>query len=145
MTLSPPDVPPSEALSFRAHLRTRWSDEDNHGVLNNAVYSTLFEEGRLLYFSRLAALRENRFPFLLAQTNVRFLRPGRGGEEVVVEMGTRHLGRTSFVQAYRVVDAQGVAWAEAEAACVFVDEDGRPTPIPEEVRRGIEELERAGR
>jgi len=37
-------VPPSEAIRFRARCRTRWSDEDSQGVLNNAVYLTLLEE-----------------------------------------------------------------------------------------------------
>ena len=40
---------------------TRWSDEDKQGVLNNAVYLTLFEEARL-GFSRMAeSLEEGRF------------------------------------------------------------------------------------
>ena len=35
-----PQVPPSDAVRFRARAHTRWSDEDNQGVLNNAVYLT---------------------------------------------------------------------------------------------------------
>ena len=97
-----PSVPPSDAIRFRVTLRTRWSDEDTQQVLNNAVYPTLFEEARLLYFGRLGLLDENRFPFVLAQSNVRYLAPGRGGVEVEVEAVTTRLGRTSFAQAYRV-------------------------------------------
>jgi len=74
-----PQVPPSAEMRFVARVRSRWSDEDNQGVLNNAVYLTLFEEARHAYFGRLGLLEGNRFPFLLAQSNVRFLRPGRDG------------------------------------------------------------------
>jgi acyl-CoA thioester hydrolase len=117
-----PVVPADDAFRFEARLRTRWSDEDNQDVLNNAVYLTLFEEARFAYFTSLGQLDANRFPFLLAQTNVVFLRPGRGGAEVVVRARTTQLGTTSFTQAYRVVDAaSGDVWAEAEARLVTYD------------------------
>jgi acyl-CoA thioester hydrolase len=117
--MNDPQVP--EALSTRVTLRTRWCDEDNQAVLNNAIYMTLFEEGRRAYFDALGLLEGNRFPFLLAQTNVRFLRPGAGGVEVELELGTTHLGRTSFTQAYRLRGPGGEVWAEAEARLVCYD------------------------
>lgn len=117
-----PRVPESKDLPFRARLWTRWCDEDNQEVLNNAVYMTLFEEARHRYFGGLGILAANQFPFLLAQTNVRFVAPGKGGVEVVVELGTRHVGATSLVQCYRVREASsGTVWAEAEALLVGWD------------------------
>ena len=117
--MNDPQVP--ELLSTRVRLRTRWCDEDNQAVLNNAVYMTLFEEGRRAYFEQLGLIEENRFPFLLAQTNVRFLRPGAGGVEVELELGTTHLGTSSFTQAYRLRGPDGEVWAEAEARLVCYD------------------------
>ena len=73
-----PQVPESARLRFRVRLRTRWSDEDNQNVLNNAVYLTLLEEARHAYFSKLDLLDGSHFPFLLAQCNLRFLSAGRG-------------------------------------------------------------------
>lgn len=129
-----PEVP--ESLSFRVDLSTRWSDEDNQSVLNNAVYMTMFEEGRLAYFRD--ALRDNRFPFLLAQTNVRFYRPGTGGLTVTLEMGTTHTGRTSFVQHYRLRGPSQEVWAEAEALLVCYDpETGATREIPAELQAAI--------
>jgi acyl-CoA thioesterase FadM len=122
-----PDVP--AALCLSVPLRTRWVDEDNQCVLNNAVYLTLFEEGRHAYFSRLGLLDDGRFPFLLAQTNVCFVRPGRGAREVTLELGTTHLGRTSFTQAYRLRGPDGEVWAEAEARLVCYD-GARATAVP---------------
>ncbi|MBI5364892.1 MAG: acyl-CoA thioesterase [Planctomycetes bacterium] len=121
-------------MRFRARATTRWSDEDNQGVLNNAVYMTLFEEARLAYFRDLLAV--NQFPFLLAQTNVLFVAPGRGGAEVEIECATLELGTTSFTQAYRVRDiATGRVWAEAEARLVCYDPTtNAKRPIPTELR-----------
>ena len=121
-----PRVPESSALRFRVALRTRWSDEDNQNVLNNAIFLTLFEEARYRYFTDLKLLDDNHFPFVLAQTNVVFIAPGRGGVEVIVEARTTHLGTTSFTQVYRVKDAaSGDTWCEAEARLVAWDNTRR--------------------
>lgn len=125
-----PDTP-----QFVVRLRTRWSDEDNQAVLNNAVYLTLFEEARYAFAEATGGLAKNRFPFLLAQTNVCFLRPGRGGAEVTVELSTTRLGTSSFHQAYRVRGPGGEVWAEAEAALVHYDPaTGRGVPMDDGFR-----------
>ena len=117
-----PRVPSDELLRFRVRLRTRWSDEDNQNVLNNAVYLTLLEEARHAYFGKLGLLEGNHFPFVLAQTNVRFLAPGRGGVEVEVALATLGLGRSSFAQVYRVREIErALVLCEAEALLVAWD------------------------
>ena len=95
-------------------------------MLNNAVFLTLFEETRYAYFSALGLLDANHFPFVLAQTNVLFVAPGRGGAEVIVEAATTHLGTSSFTQCYRVREAKSATtWCEAEARLVAWDNDRR--------------------
>ena len=135
-----PRVPDSGALPFKAQLVTRWSDEDNQGVLNNAIYLTLFEEARLRYFGALGLIALNQFPFLLAQTNVVFVAPGIGGREVIVELFTTHLGTTSLTQAYRVRDAvSGDVWCEAETRLVGWDNEKRAKKAwPAEFRAAVE-------
>lgn len=123
--MQPLHLPPPERFRFEASTSTRWSDEDNQGVLNNAVYLTLLEEARLAYFGQLGLLEAGQFPFVLAQCNLRFLRPGRGGERWRVAVATTHLGSSSFEQAYRVFDADGQPIAEAEAWLVGWDNGAR--------------------
>lgn len=134
-----PRVPPSAQIAFRVRLRTRWSDEDTQHVLNNATYLTLLEEARFAFFSELGWIEENAFPFLLAQTNLLYLAPGRGGREVEVEVATTRVGTTSFTQAYRVRDvASGEVWCEAEARMVGWDgKSGRKTPLGDRFRASI--------
>ena len=105
-----PEIP--EFPQFVHETVTRWSDDDSQGVLNNAVYLTLFEEARHGFSRAAEVLVDGAFPFLLAQTNVRFVSPGRGGESVRVELSTVHVGTRSFRQAYRVRSAEGEIWAE---------------------------------
>ena len=52
--------------------------------------------------------------------------PGVGGVEVIVELGTTHVGTTSLVQCYRVREASsGDVWCEAEALLVGWDGEKR--------------------
>jgi acyl-CoA thioester hydrolase len=119
--LPPVQLPPLEQFRFTVELHTRWSDEDNQGVLNNAVYLTLLEEARLAYFGGLGLLAEGQFPFVLAQCNLRFVRPGRGGERWRASVRTTHLGNSSLEQAYRLVNSAGECMAEAQAWLVGWD------------------------
>ena len=132
-----------DELGSRVQLRTRWVDEDNQGVLNNAVYLTLMEEARFAYFSKLGQLSDNQFPFVLAQVETRFVAPGRGGADVMVELATTHLGRSSFQQEYRIRDADsGDVWCEARALLVLWDNESRAKmEMPSAFREAIAGLE----
>jgi acyl-CoA thioester hydrolase len=80
----------------------RWSDLDAAGVVNNAVYLTLLEQCRFAYFKELGLLEGNGFPFLLGETSIRFLRPGREAGSVAVAARVTRLGTKSFEMEYEV-------------------------------------------
>ena len=139
-----PEVPDSAEIRFQAKCRTRWSDEDNQGVLNNAVYLTLLEESRFQYFHHLGQIGiHGHFTFVLGQTNIRYLAPGRGPADVIVDICTTRLGTRSFRQAYRVRDAaNNTTWAEAVAGMVIWDsKEQSSAPMPDNFRAAIADFE----
>jgi acyl-CoA thioesterase FadM len=139
-----PNVPPADQIRFRAQSRTRWSDEDNQGVLNNAVYLTLLEEARHQYFLELGLIGiQNQFTFVLGQTNLRHLAPGRGPQDIEIQIATVHLGARSFHQVYRIGTPDGKeVWAEAEAVMVIWDsKNGGSAEMPSFFRDKIAEFE----
>ncbi|MDP6963646.1 MAG: thioesterase family protein [Planctomycetota bacterium] len=139
-----PQLPATTDFKFEADCSTRWSDEDNLGVLNNAVYLTLLEEARFQYFSKLGLLHlSKQFNFVLGQTNIRFLAPGTGASKVKVAVITTKLGSRSFTQKYRVYcPSTSIIWAEAEAVLVIWDPKNRcSSAMPEEFRQTVDEFE----
>jgi acyl-CoA thioester hydrolase len=125
---------------FAAEVPLRWVDVDSAGVVNNATYLSLMEQARYLYFQHLGLIADHAVPFLLAETTVKFLRPGRLGMRTEVAARVRSLGSSSFRMDFEVRAADEVL-ASAEAALVFVDASHRPTPIPDEWRSTIAQFE----
>lgn len=134
-----PESPlPTRPYRHREHVR--WVDADLQGVLNNAVYLTLFEQARYGYFRSLGLMRGEAFPFLLGETGVRFERPIGPGAEVVVEAVVSRLGGKSFDMQYRVL-VGAEQHATGSATLVWVDENLRSSVVPDEARRRISEYE----
>jgi acyl-CoA thioester hydrolase len=129
-----------QAFRFEHTERVRWVDLDAVGVLNNAVYLTFLEQARFAYFGALGLLDGDRFPFLLGETRIRFLAPGRAGQTVRIGIRVSRLGTKSLDTDYEV-QADGQPLARAIATLVWVDEGLSSRPIPEEARRRIEAYE----
>ena len=79
---------------------------------------------------------------MLAQANVRFVRPGRGGQLVRISLRTTHLGTTSFRQAYRLESEEGEVFGEAECLLVaWSNETRSKAPMSERFRSRIARFE----
>ena len=137
------DVPPSlPPILFRFETPTplRWVDVDSEGIVNNAVYLSLFEQARYDYFAQLGLLRNGNIPFVLAEATTTFLRPGKLGMRVVTKARVRALGRTSFQMDYESL-GDGETLVRGKAALVFVDAALRPIAIDDAARRAIAQFE----
>jgi len=128
---------------FAAEVPLRWVDVDSAGVVNNATYLSLLEQARYLYFTHLGLMDDHAVPFVLAEANVKFLRPGRLGMRVEVAARTSRLGTSSFDMDYEVRAGEQVL-VTATVALVFVDADLKPCPIPALWRERIAAFEELG-
>lgn len=125
---------------FAADVPLRWVDVDSAGVVNNATYLSLMEQARFLYFQHLGLMVDHTIPFVLAEANVKFQRPGRLGMRCEVAARVGKLGTSSFHMDFEVRGDSEVLVAST-AALVFVDEQFQPRPIPAEWRTAIAQFE----
>ncbi len=125
---------------FAAEVPLRWVDVDSAGVVNNASYLSLMEQSRYLYFQHLGLMQGHHVPFVLAETTVKFLRPGLLGMRVEVAARVASLGTSSFAMEYEV-RAGDLVLVTAKAALVFVDAARKPTPIPADWRAAVQQFE----
>lgn len=125
---------------FAAEVPLRWVDIDSEGVVNNATYLSLAEQARFIYFSELGLLEDHRIPFVLAETTVKFERPGRLGMKIEVAAATTRLGTKSFDMQFEVRASEEVI-AKISAVLVFVDDAMRACEIPEDFRNRVAQFE----
>ena len=125
---------------FDTEVPLRWVDVDSAGVVNNATYLSLAEQARWVYFSELGLLRDHQLPFVLAEAKVQFLQPGRLGMPVAVAAATTELGNSSFKMSFEVRTGEQVL-AKVDAVLVFVGEDMKSCPIPDDFRAVVAQFE----
>ncbi len=111
----------------------RWKDIDSFGILNNAVHLSLIEQARYGYFLELGLLRDDNFPFVLGESKVRYLQPGLAGMVLDVSAQVTRLGTKSLEMDYELRHGHDLL-ATAQATLIWVDEDLRSCPIPDEAR-----------
>ncbi|ADV68615.1 acyl-CoA thioesterase [Deinococcus maricopensis] len=114
-------------------IQQRYSDADQLGHLNNAVYVTYLETARVQVIAR-AQARGVHAPTVVAHLELDYRREIKLGQRVTVQLLTTRLGRTSWTYHYRVL-ADDVVCAEANTVQVHVDlATMRAQPLPDALR-----------
>jgi acyl-CoA thioester hydrolase len=124
-----------EDFEGRAYDKLRYGDTDRQGHVNNAVFVTFMETGRVeLIYSPLDPLLDEGFSFVLAKLDIDYvaevLWPG------TVDIGTRvtRVGRSSVTMQQAVFQA-GRLCASAETVVVHFDQTTRKSHAFSEAQR----------
>lgn len=138
-----PALPPATergSFSSWAYEKLRLGDTDRQGHVNNAVFATFAETGRIEFMrDDLLTLDRTGLGFVVVRVEIDFRGelhwPGK------VDIGTRLLavGRTSWRLEHGVFSGERCV---ATAISVMVTIDGktrRPTPLPDVLRTWLEE------
>ncbi len=122
----------------------RFGDTDAFGHVNNAVFATLCESGRVHFFrTHLDPTLPPGAFWVIARLVIDFRAELHYPGEVRTGTWPIRLGRSSLTFE-QVLVANGVTAATAESVCVLMDaETRRPTPLPETARGIVEPLLRA--
>ena len=127
---------------FRTPVSLRWSDLDAFNHVNNSRYLTFLEQARIEWFETLDEpwMDDHSAP-VVASATLNFKRPIAYPAQVAVELFTDKLGTSSVVIGHRIVAADGTLHCDGNVVAVWVGRrDGRPTPLPDCVRRASERL-----
>jgi acyl-CoA thioester hydrolase len=126
-------LPRLEDFPYRYVEAIRYADMDRQGHVNNAVYSTFFESGRVNVFrDPSSGLDIPDVDTGVVRLEIDFLRELQWPGTVVVGTAVARIGRTSFVL-NQAVFKDGVCAATARAVMVLMDPaTRRPRPIPEQ-------------
>jgi acyl-CoA thioester hydrolase len=123
---------------FLFPVRVYWEDTDAGGVVYYARYLHFLERARsewlrVLGIDQLRLQREERLQFVVVEANIRYHRPAKFDDELVVSAALQELRRASvtFAQEIRRGGAGGelLVSATVRAACLAAD-SLKPRPLP---------------
>jgi acyl-CoA thioester hydrolase len=131
---SPDQTPRLEDFPYRLTDNVRFADLDPNQHVNNAVYATYFETGRVsLVKDRKHGLMPNGLTWIMVRLDIHFRAELRWPDTIEMGLGVAKFGRTS-VTFDQVVFSQGRCVASAQAVTVLIEEATRkPTPLTAEV------------
>lgn len=134
-------LPRLEQFVGRTNDIIRFGDLDPQGHVNNTVFATFFETGRVMLLREPGnELGAPGATTVLAQLDISFLRELHWPGEVVIGTATTHIGRASysFLQA---IFHEGECAATANATMVMIDAaTRRARPLPDDVVARLERL-----
>jgi acyl-CoA thioester hydrolase len=162
--------PETSAFKFWTPVSVRYSDLDEQGRVNNAVFMTYFEQGRIGYFDAVRKLgraavergsgseqqggwlvavapgaSDDRLelPLVISEAHLVYHRPVASLAPISVGVRTSRLGHASLVIEYAVCDVpHGVVYATGDTKVACVDlKSGRPRGLPRWTIEAVRELE----
>ena len=123
---------------------TRWADNDVYGHVNNVTYYAYFDTAVNTYLAGRGVLDPQRGAVigLVVETGCVFFAPASFPDQLAVGVRVAHLGRSSVRYELAVFrEEEDAACAQGHFVHVYVDRGSRrPIPLPEELRRVLENL-----
>lgn len=128
-------------FSYFVPIQVRWGDMDALGHVNNSVYFTYAETGRLEFLSEVTegqVFKNNAGP-ILARISCDFVEQLRHPVDIECGIGVARIGRSSIVMPCPIfVRGQDEAAADIEAVIVWFDYDQQASaPVPDAVRKKL--------
>ena len=141
----PAATPRLEDFPYRLTDNVRFADLDPNQHVNNAVYASYFETGRVtLMKDRSYGLMPAGLGWIMVRLDIHFRAELRWPDTIEMGLGVARFGRTS-VTFDQVVFSEGKCVASAQAVTVLIDESTRqPTPLTEEILANFQPWLRRG-
>ena len=129
-------APRLEDFPYRLSDNVRFADLDPNQHVNNAVYATYFETGRVtLMKDRGFGLMPAGLAWIMVRLDIHFRAELHWPGTIEMGLGVTKFGRTSLTFD-QVVFSEGRCVASARAVTVLVDQRTRkPVPLTEEIVR----------
>lgn len=132
----------NETLS--AKLRVRSYELDSYNHVNNATYLQYLEYARGEYMRQMGMPFSNNMPdqirFFVVSATLNFKAPATVNEELEIIGVIKKIGNTSFTIKQDIYNLETkVLVLDAEITIVFIDQNDKPTRIPEYYREMLQQ------
>jgi acyl-CoA thioester hydrolase len=127
------------------NIRLDWSEQDVFGHINNVMYFKYLQASRVHYWDKLGLGQLGTTPVLgplLAATHCDFRQPLYYPGNVEIRASIEFVKNTSFGIYHQIRTEKGALAAEGHDVIVLFNfQLGHKMPIPDDIRKKIEEME----
>ena len=133
----------TDANAFSTPIDVRFRDLDAMGHVNNAVFFTYFEQGRLAFFN--SASPGDKFPgfdFILAHISCDYLKPVTIDDKLTLQIRVGKIGGKSFTFEYIVINRNDadIIYASGNSVQVCYNYEKEETiPVSNELNRLLQQ------
>ena len=129
-------------------VRVYYEDTDLSGITYHANYLRWFERARsdllrMLEIDQRAAIESGEGAYAVSEVNLKYLRPAKLDDDVVIETTCTELGAASC-RMHQIARRDGEALCEASLRVGFISLEGRPKRQPAEWRAAFQSLMERG-
>jgi acyl-CoA thioester hydrolase len=137
--------PHLEDFPYRLTDNVRFADLDPNHHVNNAVYATYFETGRVTLMKDLKfGLMPEGLAWIMVRLDIHFRAELKWPGTIEMGLGVSKFGRTS-VTFDQVVFSEGRCVASSQSVSVLIDDvTRRPVPLTDEIKKNFEPWWRRG-
>jgi acyl-CoA thioester hydrolase len=137
--------PQLEDFPYRLTDNVRFADLDPNQHVNNAVYATYFETGRVtLMKDPTFGLMPEGLAWIMVRLDIHFRAELKWPGSIEMGLGVSKFGRTS-VTFDQVVFSEGRCVASSQSVSVLIDDiSRRPVPLTDEIKKNFEPWWRRG-
>ena len=123
---------------FSTNIGVRFRDLDAMGHVNNSVFFTYFEQGRIDFSDKVFKISDpSEFKFIMAHVRCDFLIPVKLGHRLTLKIWVNSIGEKSFGYGYKLVERsdESVVFALGESIQVCYDyTENKSIPVPDEMK-----------
>lgn len=129
-----PALPRIEDFPLRVSHPIRFADMDRQGHVNNAIYPTYFETGRVdVIYDPQQGFQVEGCTTVLARIEIDFMKELRWPGTVEIATGIAEIRRSSYVFAQAIFN-EGACAARARSTMVLIDRGTRKAqPLPDDL------------
>jgi acyl-CoA thioester hydrolase len=144
--------PPPGVMDGKVHwfpLRIYYEETDAGHMVHHAAYLKFAERARtemmrINGLDHMSLMKTDRLVFTVHSADIRYLRPAKLDDELVVRTQVAGMGGASLnmsQRVHRIDDGQlGHAIAELDLWLAIVDEAGKPQRLPPRLKNALEQL-----
>jgi len=134
------ELPKLEDFPAHNYDQLRYGDTDRQGHVNNAVFSTMYETGRMVVLDRARACNlPEGTSFVIARITIDFRAELFWPGQVDIGTAVKSIGNSSITLAQALYQA-GKCVSTAESVMVQLGADHRAAPLGPELRAFMEKL-----